>query len=58
VFDPEGRFLCQTALKVGDGISLNQDKFVIKNNKLYSGETDEEGFPVLKRYGILWRIEE
>ncbi|MCJ7578931.1 MAG: 6-bladed beta-propeller, partial [Candidatus Aminicenantes bacterium] len=41
VFDPEGRFLCQTALKVGDEISLDQDKFFIKNNKLYSGETDE-----------------
>ena len=54
VFDPEGRYLCQTALKVGDEISLDQDKFVIKDNMLYSGETDEEGFPVLKRYRIIW----
>lgn len=54
VFDPEGRYLCQTALKVGDEISLDQDKFVIKDNMLYSVETDEEGFPVLKRYRIIW----
>lgn len=54
VFDPEGRYLCQTALKVGDEISLDQDKFVIKDNMLYSDETDEEGFPVLKRYRIIW----
>ena len=58
VFDPEGRYLCQTALKVGDEISLDQDKYVIKNSKLYSGEIDEEGFPVLKRYKIVWMIEE
>ena len=56
VFDPEGRYLCQTALKVGDEISLDQDKFVIKDNMLYSGETDEDGFPVLKRYRITWNF--
>ena len=55
VFDPEGRFLCQTALRVGDEISLDQDKYVIKDNKLYSSETDAEGFFVLKRYGIIWK---
>lgn len=54
VFDSEGRYLCQTALKVGDEISLDQDKFVIKDNMLYSEETDEDGFPVLKRYRITW----
>ena len=54
VFDSEGCYLCQTALKVGDEISLDQDKFVIKDNMLYSGETDREGFPVLKRYRIMW----
>ena len=56
VFDPEGRYLCQTALKVGDEISLDQDKFVIKDNMLYSGETNEDGFPVLKRYRITWNF--
>jgi len=54
IFDPEGRFLCQTALRVGDEISLDQDKYVIKDNKLYSGETNTEGFHCLKRYGIIW----
>ncbi|MGD2294540.1 MAG: 6-bladed beta-propeller [Candidatus Aminicenantes bacterium] len=58
VFDPEGRFICRTALRVGDDISLDQDKFVIKNNKLYVGETDKEGYPVLKRYRMIWKAEE
>jgi hypothetical protein len=55
IFDPEGRFLCQTALRVGDEISLDQDKYLIKDNKLYSGETNTEGFHCLKRYGIIWK---
>lgn len=44
VVDSDGRFLCQAALKVGDEILLDQDKYIIKANMLYSGETDEEGF--------------
>ena len=57
VFDPDGRFLTRTALKLGDEISLNQDKFIIKNNKLYSKEFTEDGFPALRRYRIIWNFE-
>jgi len=55
VFDKEGRFLTRTALKVGHEIALNQDKYLIKGGRLYASEYNEQGFPVLKRYKILWK---
>jgi len=55
VFDKEGRFLTRTALKVGHEIALNQDKYLIKGGRLYASEYNEEGFPVLKRYKIIWK---
>jgi len=57
VFDSEGKFLTRTELKVSDEISLFQDKFIIKNNKLYSKELTEDGFPALRRYRIIWNFE-
>jgi len=57
IFDSEGRFLTRTELKISDEISLNQDKFIIKNNKLYSKELTEDGFPALRRYRIIWNFE-
>lgn len=30
--------------------------YKIKNNYLYAPEHDENGFPVLKRYKIIWNI--
>lgn len=55
VFDKEGRFLTRTALKVGHEIALNQDKYLIKGGRLYASEYNEKGFPVLKRYRIIWK---
>jgi len=55
VFDNEGRFLTRTALKVGHEIALNQDKYLIKGGRLYASEYNEEGFPVLKKYKIIWK---
>ncbi len=55
VFDKEGRFLTRTALKVGHEIALNQDKYLIKGSRLYASEYNEEGFPVLKKYKIIWK---
>ncbi len=54
VFDKEGRFLTRTALKVGHEIALNQDKYLIKGSRLYASEYNEQGFPALKRYKIIW----
>jgi len=54
IFDREGRYLTRTALKVGREISLKQDSFIIKNNKLYTIYYDEEDYPVLKRMRIIW----
>jgi len=56
VFDSEGKFLTRTELKISDEISLFQDKFIIKNNKLYSKEFTEDGFPALRRYRIVWNF--
>lgn len=55
IFDKEGRFLTRTALKVGHEIALNQDKYLIKGGRLYASEYNEEGFPILKRYRIIWK---
>lgn len=55
VFDKEGRFLTRTALKLGHEIALNQDKYLIKGSRLYASEYNEEGFPVIKRYRIVWK---
>ena len=56
VFDSEGKFLTRTELKISDEISLFQDKFYVKNNKLYSKEFTEDGFPALRRYRIVWNF--
>ena len=55
IFDKEGRFLARTTLKAGHEIALNQDKYLIKGGRLYASEYNEEGFPVLKRYKIIWK---
>ena len=50
VFDPEGRYIANVPLP---------GKFWLvlwKNNKLYSVEKDDEGYPVLKRYGVQWKF--
>ena len=48
IFDNEGRFLVSIPLK----------KFAQawKNNKLYFIETDKEGYQVIKRYRITWKL--
>jgi hypothetical protein len=48
VFDPQGRYLAR--------ILLPKRPVVIKKNKLYSVEEDEEGYQAVKRYKIAWKI--
>ena len=49
VFDPEGRYMAK--------IPLKHQPIVFKKNKLYTVEEDEEGYQVVKRYKVIWRIE-
>jgi hypothetical protein len=49
VFDPEGRFCARVPIKV------TLDRYSVwKNGKLYTREMDAEGFPIIKRYKVVW----
>lgn len=50
VFDSEGRFIAKIPLKFRP--------FLIKKNKIYSVTEDEDGFHVVKRFRMNWRIGE
>jgi DNA-binding beta-propeller fold protein YncE len=50
VFDPEGRYLAK--------IPLAFRPIVIKKDKFYTVTENEDGFHVVKRYKMTWRIEE
>ncbi len=57
VFDKQGRFLARTSLRVDHVVTGRwPNLYKIKNNHLYAPEHDENGFPVLKRYKIIWNI--
>jgi len=47
VFDSEGKFMAKILLKTRP--------FVLKNNKLYTVEEDEQGFLFVKRYKATWK---
>ena len=48
VFDPDGKYIAK--------ISLKSRPYVIKKSKLYTIEEDEEGYQLVKRYRISWKI--
>jgi hypothetical protein len=48
VFDPQGRYLAK--------ILLPKRPVIIKKNKLYSVEEDEEGYQAVKRCKITWKL--
>lgn len=48
IFDAEGKYIVQIRLKMRPR--------VWKKNKIYAIEEDEEGFQVVKRYKVTWRI--
>lgn len=55
VFDTRSRFLARAPLKVDHVVTGRwPNLYKIKNNCLYAPEHDENGFPVLKRYEIIW----
>jgi hypothetical protein len=51
IFSSEGKYIARISLKTLVNIPL-----VWKKNKLYSVEEDEEGFQVVKRYKVEWKI--
>jgi hypothetical protein len=48
VFDIEGKYIAK--------VPLEQTPLVFKKGKLYTVEEDEEGFQVVKRYKVNWKI--
>jgi hypothetical protein len=52
VFDRDGRYLARVP------IPRAARSLVWKNKKMYSLDEDEEGFQLVKRYRVLWRIPE
>ena len=46
IFTPDGKYLAK--------VLLNFTPVVIKKNKIYAIETDEEGYQKVKRYQIVW----
>lgn len=50
VFDPEGRYLAKLPFKFRP--------FLIKKKKIYSITEDEDGFHIVKRYKVNWRMDE
>ncbi len=48
VFDPDGRYMAK--------IPLKSRPYVIKEGKLYTIEEDEEGYQLVKRYSVRWKI--
>ncbi|UCE21710.1 MAG: 6-bladed beta-propeller [Candidatus Aminicenantes bacterium] len=51
VFNSEGKYIAKVLMLV----SLNRP-FVWKKNKLYTIEEDEEGFQMVKRYEVTWKV--
>jgi hypothetical protein len=49
VFSPESKYIAK--------IPLQAQPRILKKGKLYTVEEDEKGYPVLKRYGIKWKID-
>ena len=56
VFDAEGRFLSRVPMPVHPDFQAPTPR-VIKRGKLYAIEPDEEGFEVVKRYSVRWKVE-
>ena len=54
VYDAEGRFFGQFPLNAHPDL-INPTPTILKGDKLYTVENDEEGFEVVKRYSVAWK---
>ncbi len=52
VFDAEGKYIAKMPIK-----HTKRSPIIWKKNKLYTIEEDEEGYQVVKRYKVNWRIQ-
>jgi hypothetical protein len=57
VFDSEGRFSGRFVLNVHPD-PINPTPTILKNNKLYTVESDADGYEVVKRYAVTWKIKQ
>jgi 6-bladed beta-propeller len=55
IYDPEGRFFGRIALNVHPDF-INPTTRILRDNKLYATEVDEEGYEIVKRYSVVWKI--
>ena len=51
VFNPIGKYIAKIPIKAG-----RTRQYIWKKNKLYTVEVDEEGYPFIKRYKVIWEI--
>jgi hypothetical protein len=56
VFDSEGRFIGRVPMPVHPDFQAPTPR-VMKGRKLYAIEPDEEGYDVVKRYSVTWKVE-
>jgi len=54
VYDAEGRFFGRFPLNAHPDL-INPTPTILKNNKLYTVEVDEEGYEIVKRYSVAWK---
>jgi len=54
VYDSEGRFFGRIALNVHPDF-INPVPRILRNNRLYTVDVDEEGYEVVKRYSVTWK---
>ncbi len=54
VYDAEGRFIGQLPLNAHPDL-INPTPTILKGNKLYTVEADDEGYEVVKRYSVVWK---
>jgi len=54
VYDSEGRFFGRFPLNAHPDL-INPTPTILKGDKLYTVESDEEGFEVVKRYSVVWK---
>ncbi|HZD43498.1 MAG TPA: hypothetical protein VE134_05510, partial [Methanomicrobiales archaeon] len=55
VFDAEGRFIGRVPMPVHPDFQAPTPR-VMRGGKLYAIEPDEEGYEVVKRYSVTWKV--
>jgi hypothetical protein len=54
IYDSDGRFFGRIALNIHPDF-INPIPRILRNNKLYAVEVDDEGYEVVKRYSVAWK---